>query len=942
MAFLNLARPSRSGPIMWLAVAAALLAVTLGLNSLGWIVDWLWMGQLGFEPLFWRILATRVGLFIAALLPLSVYFWLNARAAEGTVRSVTGNAAGPYAARLRGFFASRGASALALVGAIVVAFFFALLFQGAWESFLLFRFGGDFGVTEPALGRDAGFYVFRLPFIDAIYAILLSAAAIATLLHVGIFYSLGLLQGWNAADDSARRRALFLLFGNGAFLAMVWAAGYVLDHYRLVYGSGGTVVGPGYTDIHVVIPALWIMAGVMVGVVLFLAWCMRSGRAMAGLIALGGAAILHGTLLWLVPGLVQSLLVSPNELEREREYLARNIQFSRQGFGLDRVMEREFPASAALDLADLKKHRQTIRNIRLWDYRPLLKTFRQIQEIRLYYRFYDVDVDRYRTADGLRQVMLSARELTRDLPRRADTWVNRTLQYTHGYGLAMSLAAQEGSQGSPSLIVKDLPPTGGSGLRADDVAIYYGEHTPGYRIVSTGIREFDYPKGDENVYTRYQGSGGIPLDSFWKRLLFAIDRGDVSILLSEYIQPDSRIQIRQQLRERIESIAPFLRLDRDPYLVLNQGRLVWIQDAYTASNRFPYSESYIAGGRRRLRDVAAAASEPARASHAFESPANYIRNSVKIVVDAMDGDVSFYVIDDNEPILKAWRGAFPDLFRALDDLPEGLKAHLRYPQDLFEAQIRRYRSYHMRTPQVFYNKEDLWTIPRERYGGRRAPVEPYYILVRLPDEDRMQFLLMTPYTPENRDNMIAWMAARSDFPDYGELIVFKLPKERLTFGPMQVEALIDQDTTISRQLSLWDQRGSKVIRGNLLVIPIEQSLIYVEPVYLVAEQHDVPQLKRVIAGNGDRVAMRRTLDGALAALFGGEPAGKPQAAPPSQPPQPVLSEAGDLIGRAERALTEGDWKAFGEAMNRLKRLLSPEEAPGSLESRSEDGSPTGG
>ena len=927
MAFAKMIRPMGRGYVVWMGLG--LLALFAVLRSLHWVVDWLWMRQLGFEPVFWRILFARAGLFVAALVPVLLYFWFNLRAIRRTV-ALSGEVHGTALSRVLGFLRGPWAGTAVLGISGVLALFLALSFQGAWQRFLLFWFGGSFGESEPILGQDIGFYVFDLPFLESVYGLLLTAALIGTVLQAGTFYGLGIVQNWGAADERLTQRARLLLCANGAFFAAVWAADYVLARFRLLYASSGTVIGPGYTDVNVVLPALWAMTAVMLAVVIALLWSMRKGGGRIGLMALAAAGVLHIGLLWVLPFSVQRLAVAPNELEREKPYLVHNIRFTRQGFALDRVTERDFPASASLKMADLAKHQPTIRNIRLWDYRPLLTTFRQIQEIRLYYRFYDVDVDRYETEDGLRQVMVSARELTPELPSRADTWLNRTLQYTHGYGLAMSLAVQEGSQGSPSLIVKDLPPATRDGLKADDVAIYYGERTPGYKIVNTGIRELDYPKGDDNVYTHYQGTGGIPLNSSWKRILFAINQGDIGILLSEYISSESRIQIRQQIRERIDAVAPFLRLDADPYLVLNGGRLVWIQDAYTASDRYPYSESYSAPRRSRRASSGPVSSPrpaagPVRNAHAFRDPVNYARNSVKIVVDALSGNVSFYVIDEDDPILAAWRRAFSGLFQPLDALPAGLKAHLRYPQDLFEAQIARYSAYHMRTPQVFYNKEDLWTIPWEKYGGRRELMEPYYILVRLPGEERTEFLLMTPYTPESRDNMIAWMAARSDFPGYGELIVFKLPKERLTYGPMQVEALIDQDTTISRQLSLWDQRGSKVIRGNLLVIPIEDSLIYVEPVYLVAEEHDVPQLKRVIVGQGDKVAMRPTLYGALAALFGADDT-RPERQTPTpgalQAPSPEIKAA---MGRAEKALAAGDWSAFGRAMSELKRLLSNEE-----------------
>ena len=534
------------------------------------------------------------------------------------------------------------------------------------------------------------------------------------------------------------------------------------------------------------------------------------------------------------------------------------------------------------------------------DWRPLLQTYRQLQEIRLYYRFHAVDVDRYVLPGGVRQVLLSARELAPDLPDKAETWVNHQLQYTHGYGIAMSLATHENPQGVPTLVVKNLPPEADRGLKIERAAIYYGEDMPGYRMVNTGIKELDYPRGDANVYTSYAGRGGVQLNSFWRRLLFAWNRFDINIVISSYVTPQSRIQLWRDVEERVHRIAPFLDLDGDPYLVIHDGRLVWIQDAYTVSGNFPYSEPHQAG-------------------------VNYIRNSVKVVVDAYQGSVDFYTMDSGDPILAAYAEAFPGLFKPLHAMAPGLKAHLRYPRDLFGAQVRKYRRYHMRIPQVFYNNEDLWTLAREKYGGKLAPMKPYYILMRLPGEERLEFLLMSPLTPENRDNMIAWMAARSDFPGYGDLIVYKFPKERLIYGPLQIEALVDQDTLISRQLSLWDQRGSRVIRGNLIAIPLNHSLLYVEPVYLIAESNDVPQLKRVIVAHGDRVAMERSLDEALRVVLGGAAAVPAQAGSGGSEDGTILSGTRELFERAQRALEEGDWAGFGAAMGELKEFLDEAE-----------------
>lgn len=903
-----------------LRILTWILALIAALWLVARIVDWLWMGALGYRQVFWRILIVQLTLFATAFVPLSLYFYVNVRAVLRTLTEwwlAKGRVAGDALFRF--------ASSLDLVLPILLALIFAFWFAAAWDDALRFWFGGTFGRVEPIIGHDVGFYLFRLPLIQAAIEIVLLASTLMLVMHGSVYFGLGAFHNWQSLDYGTRRRAVRLL---GLTLILVAAAAglnYLVERYELLYGSTGTVVGPGYTDANVVMPTLWVMTGIMAAVIVASALAIQHGKLSYLFIAVGGATAAHALALWIVPGFVQRFIVDPNELERERVYLENNIAFTRYAFGIDNLKERNYPAATDLKLQDLEDNRDIIRNIRLWDYRPLLRTFQQIQQIRLYYQFYDVDVDRYQLTDGYRQVMLSARELTPSLPSRANTWVNRHLQYTHGYGLAMTLAAQEGEQGSPTLIVKDLPPAGQRGIEVKNPAIYFGEHMPGFRIVPSDIRELDYPAGDTNVYASYDGDGGVPVNSFWRRLLFAFHLFDVNILLTDYVKDGSLIQIRRPLQERISHIAPFLTLDRDPYLVVSEGHLFWIQDAYTTSDRFPYSEAYRLHQASRAQPVGLdIATERVRKmvqrrmGHGSGAPFNYIRNSVKIVVDAYNGGVSFFVMDPDDPVLAAYRDAFPELFQPLSALPAGLKDHLRYPQDLFEAQIARYSAYHMRDPQVFYNKEDLWRLPKEKYGGTTLPMEPYYILVRLPGEEHLQFMLMTPLTPQGRDNMIAWIAARSDFPGYGEVVGYKLPKERLIFGPAQIEALIDQDTTISRQLSLWDQRGSRVIRGNLLAIPIDHSLIYVEPVYLVAEDRDVPQLKRVIVVYGDRVVMDTTLDQAIRVLFG-------KATPQDLRDEerrlrpPAVSEIRARIEEAEAALARGDWAAFGAAMEKLKR-----------------------
>lgn len=904
----------RRGSGIWLVATVLLLSLLLLIALLGWTVEWMWMRELGYTQVFWRVRLTQAGLFLAVLVPVFLFFWANAVAVRRAVEegeAATGSwSSGPGVGQVPDWVVGGATVLVPFLVALVVA----LAAAGGWDNFLRLQFAQTFGLSDPVLGRDAGFYVFVLPFVDDIQNTLVAVTAIGLGAHLLAYHQYGMLRMWRTLPDDVRRRALRNLAANGTLFFLAWGGGYYLDRFQMLHESGGAVFGPGYTDVTVVLPVLAVMAGASVALAgVILAGAARN-RLQWPLLGVGSYVLIAAVVLLAMPALFQQFVVKPNELELEKPYLRHNIAFTRHGFGLERVEERFYPAVTELTYEETQANRDTLDNVRLWDWRPLHQTYRQMQEIRLYYEFYNIDVDRYVIDGRVRQVLLAARELGGRLPGQSNTWVNRILQYTHGYGLAMSLAAHEDAgEGLPKLVIKDLPPVATGGLRIDQPAIYYGEAMDGYRVVNTRIEEFDYPRGDDNVYARYDGGGGVPLSSYWRRLLFAWNRFDVNILISSYITPESRIQLWRRVAERVTTIAPFLQLDADPYLVLSDGRLYWIQDAYTTSRTFPYSDSQ-------------------------ESRINYIRNSVKVVIDAYEGSVDFYVADDVDPVLRAYRAAFPGLFKPLSAITPDLKAHLRYPQDLFLMQVGKYKRYHMQNPQVFYNNEDLWSLANEKYGGRLAPMIPYYILMRLPGEERLEFLLMIPLTPHNKDNMIAWMAARADFPGYGDLVVYKFPKERLIYGPLQIEALIDQDTVIARQRSLWDQRGSRVIRGNLMAIPINHAILYVEPVYLIAEMNDVPQLKRVIVAYGGRVAMEPTLDEALAAVFGVAPPGAaavelvdeaedPEAAATLFPAGDVLGRARDAIRRADAAMQRGDWRAFGAAMDEVRRVLGTEGKP---------------
>ena len=889
--------------------------LTLLLVAPGLFVEYLWMSELGFENVYWTILGVQSSLFIGVLVLAAAFFGINFRMLLKQIPPMWASqwAEEGEAPQFGGKPVTRERlKRIAYLIAGVLSLLFAAGFAGRWDDLLRYWYAVPYGQSDPIYGIDLSFYMLELPFVQALQSGLVGLAFLGLLTLVTGYVLAGEI-GVRDNQFSISPGVVKHLGVNVIVLLAGWAWGFYLDRFEVLQEGGGAVYGAGYTDVYVTIPALWIMVGAtlilaaIVGFNLYQTRLRLLGYGVAGYVV---ALVLS---LVIAPTVVNQVTVTPNELELETPFLEHNIKLTREAFGLTKAEERSYPARTNLTTNDIENNRETIRNIRLWDPRLLIDTYSQLQQIRLYYQFYNVDVDRYMLGDDYRQVMLSARELTQQLPQGSNNWVNRHLQFTHGYGAVANPVAREGTEGSPEFLVKDLPPAANdSALAVDQPAIYYGERVPTYRLVNTQAEEFAYPKGDENVYVNYAGSGGVQLNSAWKEVLFAYFLGDFNILLSGYLTEESRIQFWNRVQERVRQVAPFLQLDNDPYFVLSEKRQYWIQDAYTTSRSFPYSE-------------------PIRGRGQFNG-LRYIRNSVKTVVDAYNGDVSFYVAQPDDPLIKTYQRAFPTLFQSMEDMPENLQRHIRYPQDLFEVQIERYRRYHMTNPQVFYNNEDLWTRPREQYDNQQRVMDPYYILSKLPDDDLLQFMLMTPMTPDNRDNMIAWIAAKCDPPNYGEFVVYKLPKEKLIYGPNQVESRIDQNTEISQQLSLWDQRGSRVVRGNLIVVPIEESFLYVEPIYLIADNLQIPQLRRVIVSYGEEVAMERTLRESLNSIFGeqvveaeeqiaqAEEDAETGAAPSPQTLR-ELRQARSLLKEARRALQDGDFARFGNRFDRLEQVL---------------------
>jgi uncharacterized membrane protein (UPF0182 family) len=702
----------------------------------------------------------------------------------------------------------------------------------------------------------------------------------------------------------------------GLFLTL-WAVGYLFDIYGLLYSPRGVVFGASYTDMNA---SLWALRAqflfmILTALVVFFNFFRFSPRPLliSGGLWLAATFLLGG----IYPGLLQRYAVEPNEIVREQPFIDHNIHFTRQAFNLDNIEVRPWDNIAVLSQEDLEINEDVVNNVRLWDYRPLQRTYEQLQALRPYYQFSQVDIDRYEIDGEVRQVMLAARELNKEnLP--APSWVNRNLEFTHGYGIVMNPVASVTSDGQPEFLIKDLPPQSSIEIQVEQPEIYYGELTHDAVFVGSDREEFSYPSGSENVYTSYKGDGGVLLDSFLKRVAFAIRLGDANVLLSDEIDSDTRVQFHRQVEERVRQITPFLAMDRDPYIVVLDDRLVWIQDAYTVSSKYPYSTPAPSG-------------------------INYIRNSVKIVVDAYDGKVDYYVSDPNDPIIQAYDKALPGLFKSFGEFPPELISHVRYPQDLFDIQGEQYLAYHMTDNRVFYNKEDLWAIPMEIFDGNEQTMEPYYVYLRLREEVDPEYLLIQPFTPAGKQNMIAWLAARNDPEYYGELVVYELPKQELVFGPLQVEARIDQEPEISQQFSLWDQRGSRIIRGNLLVIPLNDSFVFVEPIYLLSDTSALPELKRIIVATDSRIAMRETLGEALLALLEAEGTeditaeieadaeaelGEETAVPTPAAPLPVDASVEELIQSAnthfeaaEAAQKDGDWALYGQELQALNRDL---------------------
>lgn len=879
------------------SVFALVFIVILLFRAAGLYTDYLWFKALNYERIFLVNLEAQLLLFFAAatfcFLAIAVNLYLSYK-----FRKASG---------LKNIFSFKTKMFIALLVSYLVG-------SGAstkWLEVLQYFRQSSFNVADPVFGLDASFYVFSLPLINSLirYGFLV---LIIVFVFVILDYFQTMISGFfqqragqvvqiNVMEEvkKLKKRAIVHIALLISLFFVLLAVSHAYGKYSVMHSIKGIVVGAGYADIVAYLPAVRILmfSALFVAVFTFF-WLSRTGMKRRNVLAyvVGGYLVISFVGLGLVPNLVQTFRVSPNELNLEKPYIENNIEFTRIAYGLDDVQVQDFRADQKVSREIIDRSEQTVENIRILDWRPLIDTYKQTQEIRLYYDLSGVDIDRYEIEGKHTQVMLAAREMDQaSIADNAKTWVNLHLVYTHGYGVVMSPVNSVTEQGLPNYIIQDIPPVYNKdeeSIRIDNPRIYYGEMDNDYVIVNTGTNEFDYPKGESNEYNNYDGEGGIMLDNFFKKLLMAFRFTDIKILLSSDIDEESKIMYNRAITERIGKLTPFLMLDQDPYLVIADGQLYWMQDAYTMSGNFPYSEKF--------------------------QGINYIRNPVKIVVDAYDGEVTYFIVDEDEPIMKTYSKIFYNQFKSIDEMPESLKEHIRYPEDLFRIQSEIYSTYHMDDATVFYNKEDAWDLPLEIYGtGQQVTVDPYYNILKLPDEDEEEFVLMISFTPIKKDNMVAWLAARSDDEEYGKLLLYRFPKDKLVYGPSQIEARIDQDSEISQQLTLWSQQGSRVTRGNLLVIPIENSLLYVEPLYIQSEKGQLPELKRVLLSDGDKVVMEVDLATALDSLLGI----RRQPAETNTTGDNLPEQANQYYEKILESMQNQDWSGIGDNLDKLGEII---------------------
>jgi uncharacterized membrane protein (UPF0182 family) len=899
-------RPQSGKPIIPIIIGALIGLWMILTPLINIFIDYHWFKELNLLAIFKTSLITKIAIGIIAGIVAFIAIYTNIIVANQISKrseSFKGFSDNTFVQFYNAFPFARF---LLLAAALVVSF---LLGSGAtilWEQYLKFSHAALFGVTDPLFGKDISFYVFRLPFLSSLYSLFVVVLLISIAGAVVSYFlqrNIG-FDGRSVQVSSGPKNHVLLLVGL-LFLSLYFY--FQLKMYGMVSTPGGIANGAGYSQVKIEIPFLNILKYVSI-VAALMTW--------ATVVLKNNYKPLLGAVILLIAGVivskgatsaVQKFVVGPNELTKEAPYIQYTIANTRLAFGLDKIESKAFVPTTDLNAEALVRNEPTLDNIRLWDHAPLLTTFSQLQEIRTYYEFLDVDNDRYFIDGKYRQVMLSPRELVpASLPSRS--WINEHLTYTHGYGVCMGPVNSITPEGLPDFFIKNIPPVSTIEQTVSRPEIYYGESDAGYAIVKTGAKEFDYPSGTENIYSNYSGTGGIEINSFIKKALFALHFKELKILLRGDIGKESRILFNREILTRISKAAPFLKYDSDPYIVVSkEGRLLWMLDGYTVTSAYPYAAQINGIG-------------------------NYMRNSVKAVIDAYNGSITFYLWDDSDPIIKVYDKMFPGVFKPMSQMPEDVRNHVRYPQTMFTVQAKVYSTYHMTDPQVFYNKEDVWRIPASISNANES-MSPYYTVMKLAGVgDKEEFILMVPFCPSKKENMIAWLAARCDGSNYGKLLVFDFPKQKLVYGPTQIESRINQDAEISKQLTLWNQGGSRVIRGSLLVIPVEQSLLYVQPLYIASQSGGVPELKRVIVAYENTIAMEETLKKSLARIFGTDfTQSAKQGGAVAMAVSSVSTGQGDvprLIQEADRQfrvgqeeLRKGNWSGYGEAMKRVGKTL---------------------
>ncbi len=917
------------GFFIFIFVIIFIVVISSFSNIISFVTDYKWFGELGYTKTFLTKLVTQfkigVPAFIVLFILIMIYIF-SIKKAYYKKANIIPNKDGEKRLNL----ILRLASAL-------VAFFIASTFaSNLWFTVLKFTNSTNFNLSDPLFNKDLSFYIFKLPLLREIMSLILFLAFIMVVVTIIFYVAMLTIRRPNIDsdinyDELADRGNLTKLLNKkifdtaliqlgviGVVIFIAIGINYFLKTYDLLYSTRGVAYGASYTDVHV---TLWVyrsMAivsiisaiGVLIGAVK-----KRLKVALAGPALLIAISIIGG----IGGGLVQRFVVEPDEISKEQQYLESNIEYTQKAYKLDKVTEKEFPVDQDLTKTDIQQNDETVDNIRINDYRPINQVYNQLQGIRLYYKFNDIDIDRY-TIDGeYTQVFLSARELdSNKLPTK--TWINEHLKYTHGYGFALSPVNSVTGDGQPELLVKNIPPSTTTDLNITRPEIYFGEMNNDYVVLNTDEKEFDYPQGSDNKETIYEGTAGIELSGL-NRLLFTIRQGSLKMLLSGNINSDSKIVIYRNINQRVRKIAPFITYDKDPYLVVNQddGKMYWIIDVYTMSNKYPYSQPF------------------------GETDINYIRNSVKVVIDAYNGDTKYYVFDDTDPVVKTYQKIFPDLFLDKDKMPQGIKEHTRYPQLLFDIQSEIYKVYHVDNTMVFYNSEDIWDIAQEKYMEGVQNIESNYVMFKLPDEDKAEFLLTIPYTPATKPNMTSLFVARNDGENYGKLFLYKFPKGRTIDGPMMIESRIDQNSNISPQLTLWSQKGSDVLRGNLMVVPIENSLLYVEPIYLQADnENSLPEMKRVIVAFKNKVVMEKSLDEALSKIFGDVDEDRREDIDVDEDydieagMEELINQANELFNKAKQSSQSGEWDKYGEYIDRLENILNRLNSSTSVEEQVEE------